>query len=551
MRRLFLLCVVMLGLAVPVRAQSTSISSSGTLPATCTPKQIYYKTGGSAGFYVCTAANTWTLIPTAPVSVTNGGTGTAPGGDDQVFVSSSSSAGAWKTLTDCAGANQAVTYTASSNTWGCVTITGGGGGGVGTVTTTGSPVSPQLAQFSGSTSITGLSAAIQPQGRVTLTTGTPWMTTTATAQTTVYYTPAVGNVVPIYDGTNWGFKTFTELSQATTDSTKSPAAASTYSNYDVFVWSDSGTLRATRGPAWTQAQTFTVTIATPAVFSLTGHGFYECEPIVLTTTGALPTGLSAGTTYFVLGTGAGLTANAFEVSTSCGGSAVNTSGTQSGTHTATQHDTIRGTGAGTTELEFVNGILMNKNAITNGPAADRGTYVGTIRTNGSSQVDMIFGGAGAAGGESTVAGIWNMYNRRTVTLVNFDNTDTWNYTTNTARVKDGNVNNRIQYLTGYQGDGIYAINSAQTSDTNSGVAAIAGVGANSMSAFATGSAVGRNDVAGSTVQTTCTGFYGGIAPLGFAYVAPLEQSGATGTRTWDGDGGGTVNVSTFIATVTY
>lgn len=466
MRRPFLtLAVILFGLSAVLGAQSTSITSSGTLPATCTPKQIYYKTGTSAGFYVCTAANTWSLVPTAPVSVANGGTAAAPGGDDQVFVSSSSSAGAWKTLTDCNGANQAVSYTASSNTWGCTSITGGGGGGVGTVTTTGSPASPQLAQISGSTSITGISAAIEPQGRLTLTTATPWMVSSATAQTTVYYTPATGNVVPIYDGSNWGFKTFTELSQLTTDTTKSPAAATTNSNYDLFVWSDSGTLRCTRGPLWTS-------------------------------------------------------------------------------------DTARGTGAGTTELEYVNGLLMNKVAITNGPGADRGTYVGTIHTNGSSQVDLIFGGAGAAGGESTNLGIWNMYNRRFVALINFDNTDSWNYTS-TIRVKDGNNANKITFVIGWLGDGLTAINQTHSQNSTANVAAIASIGLNSVATPATGSITGitRNAVSNQSFSTTA--FYTAMAPLGFNYVAPLETSSATGTQTWYGDNAGVVNLSGFTMTTMF
>jgi len=78
------------------------------------------------------------------------------------------------------------------------------------------------------------------------------------------------------------------------------------------------------------ASTVTVTIASPGVFTLTGHGFNIGTAVYFSTTGALPTGLTAGTTYYVIA--AGLTANAFEVSTQIGGSAVNTSGTQSGTH---------------------------------------------------------------------------------------------------------------------------------------------------------------------------------------------------------------------------
>lgn len=75
----------------------------------------------------------------------------------------------------------------------------------------------------------------------------------------------------------------------------------------------------------------TITIATPAVVTLNSHGLTANDSIVFTTTGALPTGIVAGTTYYVISTG--LTANSFQFSGSLGGSAVNTSGAQSGTHT--------------------------------------------------------------------------------------------------------------------------------------------------------------------------------------------------------------------------
>lgn len=74
----------------------------------------------------------------------------------------------------------------------------------------------------------------------------------------------------------------------------------------------------------------TITIATPAVVSLTNHGLKANSKFRFETTGALPTGITAGTTYYVISTG--LTANAFQFSETQGGSAVNTSGTQSGTH---------------------------------------------------------------------------------------------------------------------------------------------------------------------------------------------------------------------------
>ncbi|MGL5166621.1 MAG: hypothetical protein ACRC9K_12110 [Afipia sp.] len=74
----------------------------------------------------------------------------------------------------------------------------------------------------------------------------------------------------------------------------------------------------------------TMTIASPAVATLNAHLFAAGQPIKWSTTGALPTGVTAGTTYYVIA--AGLTANAFQFSATVGGAAVVTSGTQSGTH---------------------------------------------------------------------------------------------------------------------------------------------------------------------------------------------------------------------------
>lgn len=74
----------------------------------------------------------------------------------------------------------------------------------------------------------------------------------------------------------------------------------------------------------------TITVATPAVVTLASHGLIVGEAIFFTTTGALPTGITANTVYFVIS--AGFTTGAFEISTTAGGSAVNTSGSQSGTH---------------------------------------------------------------------------------------------------------------------------------------------------------------------------------------------------------------------------
>ena len=89
-----------------------------------------------------------------------------------------------------------------------------------------------------------------------------------------------------------------------------------------------------------------MTIASPCVVTWTGHGLSAGDIVTFSTTGALPTGLSAGTQYFVLS--AGLTANAFEVSLTAGGAAVNTTAAGSGTHTASCQSKVDG---GVTWLE--------------------------------------------------------------------------------------------------------------------------------------------------------------------------------------------------------
>lgn len=81
--------------------------------------------------------------------------------------------------------------------------------------------------------------------------------------------------------------------------------------------------------------TFTVTIASPGVFTINNHGLQNGDTILLTTTGALPTGLAASPSntaniYYIVNA----TTNTFQVSGTLNGTAVNTSGTQSGTHTA-------------------------------------------------------------------------------------------------------------------------------------------------------------------------------------------------------------------------
>lgn len=71
----------------------------------------------------------------------------------------------------------------------------------------------------------------------------------------------------------------------------------------------------------------TITIASPAVVTLSSI-LAEGTSITLQTTGALPTGLTAGTTYYLVGVSGATT----KLAATRGGTPINTSGTQSGVH---------------------------------------------------------------------------------------------------------------------------------------------------------------------------------------------------------------------------
>ena len=75
----------------------------------------------------------------------------------------------------------------------------------------------------------------------------------------------------------------------------------------------------------------TMTIASPAVVTKTAHNLENGMAVVFSTTGALPTGVTAGTVYYVINKAT----DTLQISASSGGAAINTSGTQSGTHALT------------------------------------------------------------------------------------------------------------------------------------------------------------------------------------------------------------------------
>lgn len=237
-----------------------------------------------------------------------------------------------------------------------------------------------------------------PQGYLTPTSGTPVISGDVVAATTVYYTPYVGNVIPIYNG-SWMQPYF--FTEAALTLTSSQAASQIY---DVFAALNSGSVVIGTGPAWSAA---------------------------------------------------------------------------------TPGSSARGTGAGSTQLSRVNGLLVNTVAITlrNGAASysigvNQATYLGSIyidSTNGQVSCYRSFG-------QSRKWGVWNAYNRVPIILQVGDATASWSYSGTTVRVSNNNTANSCVGFAGLAEETIDAT-FVQTTNSRSATPCTNGIGVNSTSSM--------------------------------------------------------------------
>lgn len=284
-----------------------------------------------------------------------------------------------------------------------------------------------------------------PQGRLTLVSGAPVMTSAQTGKTTIYYTPYVGNQILITtNGTSFTAMAFSELSNVTSNSSTGsagPAAVVANSNYDLFVWSNGGVLTLTRGPAWT-------------------------------------------------------------------------------------NDTTR-----SLAVQRISGIWTNQAAITNGPGAGLGTFVGTVRSDGTSQINWHVGGLSVAG-TAALLGVWNTYNRIEVSGLVGDTTSSWSYSTGTWRAANGSNTMRVSAVVGLQEDFFQANYVGATANTGGVSSSLAGVGFDSTSAPSGRFPLsGAFNYAGTPLSFNPQGSFA-MQPLGFHFMQALEWGGAT----WYGNG---------------
>jgi len=355
-----------------------------------------------------------------------------------------------------------------------------------------------------------------PTGRLTLTSLTPILTANVSAATLIYYTPYIGQNIPLYNGINFDASDFLdEIMCLTTDTAKNPAAIGVSKVNDWFVWNDTNTV--------------TITIAAPAVLSYTAHGFQIGHPFQLTTTGALATGLLPDTTYYVIAAGFG--ANSFQFSLTRGGAAVNTSGTESGVHTLNTrrlchgpdwtNDTTRSAG---TALVRTRGFNLNAIAITNGPAALRGTYVGTTRSDVANKLNFVIGVA-ASGGLGCLLNVWNAFNRVQTIATVTDNGVPYTYSSATVRQARASAGNQVNFIIGLAENPVLAWDACTIGLVAAAAAGVSyGLGLNQIVAYT----LNKNSVINQNFAAT--GANGGVnsgamQPIaGYNFVAALQNS---------------------------
>lgn len=336
--------------------------------------------------------------------------------------------------------------------------------------------------------------------RLTLTSGTAVTTGDVVNASTIYLTPYKGNVISLYNGTNWVSYESNEISLALgTLTNKTPYDVFCYANSSIptlefTAWTDE-TNRATalttqdgilvKSGATTRRylgtfynagnQTATVTIsnASPCVITYTGHNLDANAPVVFTTSGGLPSGIVAGTTYYVASLGT-IGTNTFNISATPGGALINTTTAGSGTHTCT---------------------------------------VGTYTED--SQLNRY---------------LWNSYNQANRKLFRVESTTSWNYTTATYRQANANKANQFNFINGLETP-LFIISQQRVGNSIAGTNVIGGLGLDSITTPTVTYAM-SNPVAaaGSPNLTNCV--YNDSVGVGKHYVSFIEYSTAAGTTTW-------------------
>ena len=280
------------------------------------------------------------------------------------------------------------------------------------------------------------------------------------------------------------------------------------------------TARLSRGPAWRNSgQAITgATNATPIVITATSHGLSTGDSVEIANVGGNTAANGVWTVTVV-------DPNSFSLTGSVGNGSYFTSGAFA----------ARGVGASTAQIEFLGSSYVNSVSITNGPAAQLGTYIGTIHTNGTNTLDWKLGSAAAGGGPAYFS-VWNVSNRVEFLPTVIDSNATWTYSSSAARPMDNSTSNRISFVRGLNADSAEFTVISEVRPVQ-GLASGNLVGIDST----TEQAVNSQGTWGARTPTTEVDFpilarYAGAPGLGFHYAQALEYQGspAIGPCTWFG-----------------
>jgi len=185
-------------------------------------------------------------------------------------------------------------------------------------------------------------------------------------------------------------------------------------------------------------------------------------------------------------------------------------------------DTARGSGVGTTELVFQNGKFVNKNDITNGPKALTGLYVGSVRSDGSAQLNDSYGLTAAP-----MRLVWNAYNRVSRAMLRLESTTSWTYNTVSWHQANASSANQLNVLVGLSEDVVTARAAHCASNGGHLIASFAtAIGLDSTSApdsLCIYAPAASNESAAAVEYTACpVASWNGYPGLGYHYLSWLE-----------------------------
>lgn len=200
-------------------------------------------------------------------------------------------------------------------------------------------------------------------------------------------------------------------------------------------------------------------------------------------------------------------------------------------------DTVRGSGAGTSELTRLDGIRVNRydmvlrygsganDLLTVG--SNEATFLGVMRPTKPIATTYVF--------DSVLKRhLWNCYNRGSVDLRAVDTTDNWSYSTNSWRQANASAANLVSLVTGLRLDLIeidaygMVLNSTTTARRVGVGIGVGSTTVNSAQILANGAVV--------DLRLGVSAKYSGFL-FGYQELVWLERGAGSDTQTWYGDNG--------------